>query len=1348
LLKQVWRLRDVPTSVLSKINIPSHDQGIDLIAETFEGKFWAIQCKYHGDSDKKVSHREISTFLALSNTVASSISFCLVITTADDYAKLYKGQSNIGFVLSDVWSELPEDFFTEFGKPKKQHLGTPREPRKHQQSAISDATKYFEKEDRGKLIFPCGAGKSLTGYWISKALKAKNVVVAVPSLALVKQTLDDYCRESLAEGNPIAPFCICSDEGIGKSDDVAVFSQDLGINCTTDREQIKDFLQLKTDRKKVIFTTYQSGRVLGDAIKEIPFEFDLGILDEAHKTVGAADKLFSFLLFDENVNIRKRIFMTATERRYKGSSDNILSMDDLEIYGDTFTQLSFKEAIDLEILSDYKIITLLITKDEVKEYLKQNDIVYGTELGDNAEVDFRTYASLIALRKAIDKYPIKHAVTFHGSIKRAKLFSELQEPFEEVYPKFSKVSAYHVTGAIPTGIRSKIVREFAGAEKAIITNAKCLTEGVDVPNIDCVLFADPRNSTVDIVQAVGRALRRAGDKEFGYVLLPIYSEEKNGESLLESEDFQNILSTLKALASNDERIVEFFRDKHSASNSAGVKDLVQFDVENIASGISINTTLLIEQLELKTWSRLAKLSWRSFDEAREFIRGLKLASRNEYIQYVISNKIYDLPLAAETVYGLKWTNWPDFLGNNRITQDNKIDFISAKKIISKFQFKSQIDFITWARSISNTFNVPIVPNKAYENEGWTDWDDFFGKPKILYLSFEDSRDWARKSSIKSSQVWFKSKDLVPENIPFNPQIYYKNEGWLGWADFLGTINDKNRVFLNFQEAKNYIAAFKIKSTNEWREWSKIHRPSNIPGSPDQYYKNTGWVSWSDFLGFDDKRNAKKLTYGEAKERIASFELKTSLEYLNFLMRDDAPRELPKKPQYFYKNHGWISWDDFLSKSVKIDYLDFEKAKTLIKGLGIDTIKKYKKYRLEYQLQQLPANPTSYYSDKWTGWDDYFGIERLIYFDFIEARDYVHGLNLGTKKDWKTYVKSTNFNSKLPRDPERFYGSAFHSWADWLGVKPGWKKAWRPYEDAKKFIHSLKLKNEADWRKYIKSGALPADIPKSPSVVYQEWRGMGDFLGTGNVAPTDREFLTFDEAKKIVRDFNIKNQRELKEFIKSINCPAGFPSNPNSTYKKQWKGLGDFLGTNTISPQDMVFYSYEEAKRYVIKNKIRNKEEYYELKRKNPLLPANPRLKFKEFKNWFDFLGKPEKEFYGFEELKLILKDKGIKTQSDYKAFQRLDSKAPSQPERVYKNEWKNYGDFLGTNSVANQNRKFFSFEEAKLYVKKFNLKTQKDFYAWCKKGFRPLDLPSNPQLAYKSKGWNGWADFLGKDIEK
>ena len=181
-------MKDLPKRVLDNLGIPSQDQGIDLIAETHEGKYWAIQCKYHGDSTRKISHREISTFLALSNSVANGIDFCLVATTADDYAKLYKGQSNIGFLLSDTWETLGEDFFKGFGE-KALVKPTVRKPRPHQKEAIKEAKTYFKKEDRGKLIFPCGAGKSLTGYWICNELKTKTILVAVPSLALVKQTL-------------------------------------------------------------------------------------------------------------------------------------------------------------------------------------------------------------------------------------------------------------------------------------------------------------------------------------------------------------------------------------------------------------------------------------------------------------------------------------------------------------------------------------------------------------------------------------------------------------------------------------------------------------------------------------------------------------------------------------------------------------------------------------------------------------------------------------------------------------------------------------------------------------------------------------------------------------------------------------------------------------------------------------------------------------------------------------------------------------------------------------------------------------------------------------------------------
>ncbi|MFN4914393.1 MAG: DEAD/DEAH box helicase family protein [Sphingomonadales bacterium] len=1126
LLKHVWRLKGTPTQVLSKLNIPQQDQGIDLIAETFDGKYWAIQCKYHGDADKNVTHREISTFLALSNTIASNISFCLVITTADDYARLYKGQNNMGFVLSNVWAELPETFYTDFGKKDKPAINTPRQPRKHQQKAIAEAVHHFQDEKRGKLIFPCGAGKSLTGYWISKALDAKHILVAVPSLALVKQTLDDYCRESLAEGNPIAPFCICSDEGIGKSDDVAIFSQDLGINCTTDREQIKEFLRQKTDRKKVIFTTYQSGRVLGEAIKEVAFSFDLGILDEAHKTVGAADKLFSYLLFDENVQIQKRIFMTATERRYKGSSDNILSMDDPEVYGDTFSQLSFKEAIDLEILSDYKIITLLITKEEVKEYLKQNDIVYGTGLGDSEEVDFRTYASLIALRKAMDKYPIKHAVTFHGSIKRAKLFSELQEPFEEVYPHFSKVSAYHVTGAIPTGIRSKIVREFAGAEKAIITNAKCLTEGVDVPNIDCVLFADPRNSTVDIVQAVGRALRRAGDKEFGYVLLPIYSEEKSGEALLESEDFQNILSTLRALASNDERIVEFFREKQNAKSKSGIRDLVQFDVEDIAGGININTADLIEQLELKAWSRLARLSWMTFEEGREFARALNFKSRNE---------------------------WEEF-----------------------------------SRSSRKPINMPVVPSITYKGKGWLSWGDWLGTDSVanrfkVFLPFSQAREFVRQLNLKSEKYWrlYCKSGKKPIDVPSNPSYVYKNEGWISMGDFLGTgrIADNLKVYRPFKEARLFASSLQLKSSSEWRKFCKSGmKPEDIPANPNQVYKNYGWISMGDFLGTDTIAPRLQVfrNFMDARKFAQSLGLKTVKDWEKYCRAGRKPNDIPSYPNNTYKKKGWINWGDWLGTgNLSVHnkgYLSFEDARDFVRKLGLKSWKEWRFYCKDgLKPKNIPNSPhVVYKSSGWISTGDWLGTFKIAnynreYLDYSTARQFVHKLNLKSWEEWKLFCKSGKKPNNIPANPFVVYKDK--GWSNvgaWLGTNAiaSYNMEFKEFTEARKFVHKLNLKTWKEWKNYCSSGLKPNDIPSGPDKTYKNegWKSVGDWLGTQNLSNRNKVFLDFKEARSYVRGKKLRSSLEWRNFCKSPNFPDNIPTNPNRHYKNSgWINMNDWLG---------------------------------------------------------------------------------------------------------------------------------------------------------------------------------------------
>ena len=213
--------------------------------------------------------------------------------------------------------------------------------------------------------------------------------------------------------------------------------------------------------------------------------------------------------------------MTATERRYRGKMDNILSMDDHDIYGDTFEYLSFKDALDYkdpQILSDYKIVTVDVNDVEIEELINSRKFVKPSRGKWDKEVQADNFAALIALRKAIKKFEIKHALSFHGSIARAEAFQQNQSILSEQFTDYGELDTFFVSGKMATAERDRHIDNFKNSKKALISNARCLTEGVDVPAIDCVLFADPKKSTVDIVQAVGRALRVSKDKKYGYII--------------------------------------------------------------------------------------------------------------------------------------------------------------------------------------------------------------------------------------------------------------------------------------------------------------------------------------------------------------------------------------------------------------------------------------------------------------------------------------------------------------------------------------------------------------------------------------------------------------------------------------------------------------------------------------------------------------------------------------------------------------------------------------------------------------------------------------------------------------
>ena len=247
---------------------------------------------------------------------------------------------------------------------------------------------------------PCGTGKSLTAYWIAEALKAKTILVAVPSLALVRQSLTDWTREFLAHGIKPDWLCVCSDETVGnlERDEFVGEVYDLGLPTHTDTNEIAALLRARSSGPKIVFTTYQSSGKLAAAARKARIKFDLAILDEAHKTVGVHSKTFATLLSDKKIKIQRRVFMTATERVFRGDRSDVLSMDNEKDYGARFFQLSFKEAIKQKIITDYKILTMTVSDGHVRQLIDQNRIL-NLNSRDLDEAEAQSIAAGIALKR-------------------------------------------------------------------------------------------------------------------------------------------------------------------------------------------------------------------------------------------------------------------------------------------------------------------------------------------------------------------------------------------------------------------------------------------------------------------------------------------------------------------------------------------------------------------------------------------------------------------------------------------------------------------------------------------------------------------------------------------------------------------------------------------------------------------------------------------------------------------------------------------------------------------------------------------------------------------------------------
>ena len=654
--------------IKKKLGLIHDEQGTDIIGETFDGKIDIVQCKYKDNVSKNITAEDLNSSIRIASG-----------REAKKWVDTILICSNLkGFTKNKVLDELDIQFRTlssgDFQKiddedfknikliiNKKTLKFKKNKIRPHQDNAVQKAIKHFKTERRGQLIHACGTGKTLTSYFLFEKFNCKLTLYLVPSLQLINQTLTEWCKESLARNKLISPIVICSDksnENISEHNP-QLWLQELGIKVSNNFGELNQFVNSRR-KNKVIFCTYQSGKILSDHFKNIKKDIDLAFFDEAHNTTSSKSKIFGHLLEDKNIYIKKRLFMTATPKKLVGHDDRFYSMEDEKIYGKLIDEITFKTAIEeLKLLNDYEVVTQIVKDQNIKDLLKKNPFVIDKKKLPK-EVELKLISGAVTLKKTFKEKNIKNVVSFHGRVNRAKAF---KDGINNIYPE-TQLNAYHVHGKQSGSIRKDILSDFANNPPSIITNAQCLSEGVDVPSIDAVIFVDPKQSKVDITQAIGRALRK-GSKSKGksYIIVPVIIDKKDSDSI--EEAYQQILMVLRSMSEHDGRVVEYF--KLIAEGKKPKYKLIDVNSEYLPKEFNLDD--FIKNLSTKAWSRFSKLGRRPFDQARLWARDLGINSSGWRTFLKSGKKPVDIPSDPPSAYPKEWLGWPDFLGNPSVIED-------------------------------------------------------------------------------------------------------------------------------------------------------------------------------------------------------------------------------------------------------------------------------------------------------------------------------------------------------------------------------------------------------------------------------------------------------------------------------------------------------------------------------------------------------------------------------------------------------------------------------------------------------------------------------------------------------
>ncbi len=832
--------------------LSTQDVGVDLVAK-IEDEIYAVQCK---GGKNKVELSDIGTFLA--SIERSDYEFDGGYIVAEDVTKkveetIERFRKPIQFIpLSELEEYIgkAKNILKEASKEEEELRKEKKVLRPYQEEALRKILEGFEKYDRGKLIMPPGTGKTLVALKVAERFFEENpkalVLFLCPSIALLDQSIRVWIKDREIK---FRTFAVVSDRDVGKRDDeLGNFGRYL-LFCppTTKAEDLYNKVDrvlnyAKVNRPIVIFSTYQSLDVVMEAQKMGLPEFDLIICDEAHRTAGISNKDSNFKLVHHNdyIKSRKRLYMTATPRVLDIKDEKLLKemveiysiydMNDENTFGPTFYKYSFKRAIEENYLSPYRILIYTIGSSEVqkrlRDYLQEERAL---------DVDFTT--KLVCLSKVLngetfnengDKLDLKlkSGIIFVNRVEKSrKLAEDFKRIYRLYYGRETNVEIDHIDGTMSASVkRMKInkLKEASYERPFILSNAKVLTEGIDVPALDFVAYFDPRESVVDIIQSLGRVLRRAEGKEFGLIIIPLLVNE-NAENLddkIDKTTYKTLWKILNAIASLDEafqaRIRLYLHRSNVYQIIAFVSDKVEID-EDIREHIKakIVRSFRLSHLFLSDWaSETAKIAnylreqvknsldkedfRRKFDELKDRLRILLNESVSDddtlslIVQYVLTKPIFEklFPERGE-IYQLLdefFDYFRNFLENNtdelkRYYEDvgNKAEGIVNDKERQDFLRRLYSNFFNRAfKDLSDELGIVYTPeplvsfiinftdyllrknfSKSLEDEGVVILDPFAGLGTFIALLMGRIPPEKLKGKLERKEIWANEILLLP-----------------------------------------------------------------------------------------------------------------------------------------------------------------------------------------------------------------------------------------------------------------------------------------------------------------------------------------------------------------------------------------------------------------------------------------------------------------------------------------------------------------------------------------------------------------------------------------------------------